>query len=225
MREYGLSVSLRWTGFYFGNIVASACTFAKDDSNIHLHIEPRLEGSHVVHSFGKRNRLRLRYDRVDLEVRQQELRHDWTGGHTRPVRSEQVGNSVNLSVLALGDVEPLERRQALKVLFATCACQKVEGTRAVCYGQCGCYVEYMMLSSVQTAVCQGGKRHVDLGDIAMRLGIDLRFVQQRFIAARITCGEPDEIVAGEFREGNVPNQGHPVNLCLLRGLRGHVTQQ
>ena len=37
-----------------------------------------------------------------------------------------------------------------------------------------------------------------------------------------TCGEPDEIVAGELRERDVPSQGHPVNLGLLCGLNDHA---
>ena len=37
-------------------------------------------------------------------------------------------------------------------------------------------------------------------------------------ATRFTCSEPDEVVAFELPEGDVPSQGHPVDLCLLCGL-------
>lgn len=33
-----------------------------------------------------------------------------TGGYARPVRSEEILRRVDLSILALGDVEALERR-------------------------------------------------------------------------------------------------------------------
>ena len=43
------------------------------------------------------------------------------------------------------------------------------------------------------------------------------------LAMLFTCGEPDEVVAGEVVERDVPNQGHPVYLRLLCGLHDHVT--
>ena len=82
----------------------------QNNPNAHLYIEPRLEGSHVIHPFLERDRLGLHHDRVDLEVRQQELGHNGTGGHTRPGRPEQISDGVNLAVLAPGDVKSLECR-------------------------------------------------------------------------------------------------------------------
>ena len=75
---------------------------------------------HVVHPWEEGVSLRGHSDRVDQEVRQHELRHNGTGGHTRPGGPEQISDRVDLSPLALGDEESLECREALQVLCSRC---------------------------------------------------------------------------------------------------------
>lgn len=127
--ECRLSVDCRWTGCHLRHLVASDSQFSENNSNAHLHIEPWLERRHVVHPLGERDSLGLHLDRVDFEVRQQELRHDRAGGHTRPGCPKQVGDGVDLSVLAPGDVKSLERWKTLQVLCSTFERRRTEGAR------------------------------------------------------------------------------------------------